>query len=215
MKLNSILQILTVWMFASSFSVYPGDTDKKNGQWIEARTSDGLKTYYRWGKTKEGNPFRERKGEMEIMCSLHDALKVLSDPQRTSEWMYGIEESKMLERPANNEWYTYTLFSMPWPFNQRDMVSLNRIMHETSLGITTIEVICRENHIPPNDEVIRLTDYRAQWRIADKGPNKIYLVFTAASSTPPAFPRYIQDPVIEKLFHNNLVRLKKLLEEKV
>jgi hypothetical protein len=126
--------------------------------------------------------------------------------------MSGIEESRTLERPAKNEWYTYTVFSIPWPFNKRDLVSLNRIMEDPFKGISSIDVMCRDKYVPVKPDIVRLTDYRAQWKISKLTDSKIHITFTAESSTPPAFPRYIQDPVIEKIFHNNLVRLKKLLE---
>jgi hypothetical protein len=205
---------LSIWIAVSPFCVIASDPDKDHTeQWKEARTSDGVQTFFRWVVSDDGVTFRERKGEMEIQCSLTEAVKILSDAQHTDKWMTGIEDSKNLSRPGNNQWYTYTLFRVPWPFSKRDLVSLNRITTNHLQSVVLIDVICKENHLPLKPDVTRLTDYRAQWKITQLENNKIHLSIIAASSTPPAFPRYIQDPVIEKIFHNNLVRLKELLQQ--
>jgi hypothetical protein len=59
-----------------------------------------------------------------------------------------------------------------------------------------------------------LIDYNATWTITEISSQQVQNIFSAISDTPPLFPRYIQDPVIEKMFHNNLVRLKELLSQK-
>lgn len=43
---------------------------------------------------------------------------------------------------------------------------------------------------------------------------KTYVSFSAISNDPPMFPRYLQDPVVIRMFHNNLVNLKKMLDER-
>jgi hypothetical protein len=215
MSIFSLLQILYFGIVVSSVVIEsPADNpDKKDTVlWKEARSSDGVQSFYRWIISENGLTFRERKGEMEIQCSLPEAVNILSDAQHTDKWMAGVNESKNLSRPGNNEWYTYTLFSVPWPFSKRDLVSLNRLSVDPVQSVAFIDVICKENHVPLKPDVTRLTDYRAQWKIIRLEENKIHLSFIAASSTPPAFPRYIQDPVIERMFHNNLVRLKELLQ---
>jgi hypothetical protein len=56
-----------------------------------------------------------------------------------------------------------------------------------------------------------LIDYNATWTITETSLRQVRIIFSAISDTFPLFPKYIQDPVIEKMFHNNLVRLKELL----
>ena len=207
-----VIQFLFILMGVISIGDPPADI-KDYGKWQEARNSNGVKSYVRWLMRDEKITYRERRGEMDIRCTHQEAVKVLSNPQYTPEWMAGIEESRFLGNPGKNEWYTYTVFSMPWPFNKRDLVSLNKVASDPIKGIAHIEMNCKEDYLPLQKDILRLTDYKAHWKIVKINENNIHITFIAESSTPPAFPRYIQDPVIEKLFHNNLVRLKKLLEE--
>lgn len=216
MTISALFPILSFWIAITLHPVnnpFPNDPDKKDpGQWKDARTSGGVQTYFRWINS-DGVSFRERRGEMDIDCSLPEAVRIISDAQYTNKWMSGIDESKNLNYLSKNEWYTYTIFSIPWPFSKRDLVSLNQMTADPAQGVTTINVICKEKYVPLKPDIMRLDDYRAQWKFTKTGDNKIHLTFLAASSAPPAFPRYIQDPVIERMFHNNLVRLKELLQE--
>ena len=216
MTFSPLILILSFWIAITPHPVNNplfSDPDKKDpGQWKDARTSDGVQTFFRWINS-EGKSFRERRGEMDIDCSLPEAVRIISDAQYTDKWMSGIDESKNLNRLSKNEWYTYTIFSIPWPFSKRDLVSLNQLTTDPAGSITTINVFCKDKYVPLKPDITRLEDYRAQWKITKTGENTIHLTFLAASSAPPAFPRYIQDPVIERMFHNNLVRLKELLQE--
>jgi hypothetical protein len=189
------------------------DPDKKyTDKWQEVKNAGGVISYYRWIKKADGTPYRERKGELEIDCSFQKALKIITSTEYTAHWMSGIEECKVIGNSGKNEWYTYTRFKIPWPFSQRDLVSYNRLNSDNVGTNATIEMISRENHIPSKPDISRLTDYSAQWKISFRTENRTHITFTASSSAPPAFPRYLQDPVIERMFHKNLVRLKELLE---
>jgi hypothetical protein len=144
---------------------------------------------------------------------MEEAIQLIADPKSTSKWMSGIEENYELKKINQYEWYTYTLFSIPWPFSKRDLVSYYKIIRNPDLKNVTIDIHSRDNYIPLKSKITRLTSYQAIWRIVQQSQGFIQISFTAASSAPPAFPRYIQDPVIEKMFHNNLIRFKEIVEQ--
>jgi hypothetical protein len=211
MGLNGLI-LVALWGIMAG--IYSSDPAKKNSEsWEKIRYKDGVTSYYRWISKPDGISFRERKGEMIMPGTLSNAIHVITDPGFISKWMSGVGECKNLTEPANGEWYSYTVFSMPWPLNKRDLVSHNKLRTDTGKGITVIEVTCKDKYIHVKPGVTRLTDYKAQWKITKLDENRIHLVFIASSSAPPSFPRYIQDPVIEKVFHNNLVRLKETVEQ--
>ncbi len=37
--------------------------------------------------------------------------------------MSGVSENYLLTQETPNQWYTYTLYDIPWPVNKRDLVS--------------------------------------------------------------------------------------------
>jgi hypothetical protein len=182
-------------------------------QWEEVRNSNGVITYVRWQHYPDGTRSRERKGDMLVDCSLKKSVDILTDPAATKKWMSGVSENYVLYKSSSSEWYTYTLYDIPWPFNNRDLVSVFAVKNYPANKSVIINIVSKADHVPPKPGIERLKDYNATWTITETAPQKVHIIFSAKSNTPPMFPRYIQDPVIEKMFHNNLVRLKDLLSQ--
>ena len=206
MTLQAVLVIMAMWMTFNS----PEET--RSGPWELVKNTNGVQTFYRWTTNEKGISFRERKGEMIIRCTMQEAVRVISDTKSTKEWMTSVDEIYDLERISPNEWYTYTLFNIPWPLNNRDLISFNKLNPDHGNGAVTIDITCKDRFAPLKNGVTRLTDYKAVWHITRQDEKNISISFTAASSAPPSLPRYIQDPIIEKIFHNNLIRLKEILD---
>ena len=178
------------------------------GQWETTKNSEGVQTYVRWIEIAEGIRTRERKGEMVIDCTVEDATSIITNARSTEHWMKNVKESFDIKRINSFEWYTYTLFNIPWPFENRDLVSSNIIKTNIEKDSANINIISREDYIPSKSGIKRLTDYTANWGIVRITEEKVKVTFTAITNTPPMFPRWIQDPVLEHIFHNNLVNLK-------
>jgi hypothetical protein len=182
-------------------------------QWEVVRNNNGVVTYVRWLHHSDGTKTRERKGDMQVNCSLKKTVEVLTDPAETKKWMSGVSQNYLLSKSNASEWYTYTLYSIPWPFNNRDLVSSFELKANAGDKTVTINIDSQADHVPPKPGIERLQNYNATWTITETAPQKVFIVFSAMSNTPPMFPRYIQDPIIEKMFHNNLVRLRELLSQ--
>lgn len=183
------------------------------GAWEMVKNDQGVQTYFRWVTKDDGTVYRERKGEVLVACTFQEALHMISDSKSIKMWMANIEEHYNLEYVSADNWMNYTLFDIPWPFSNRDLVSLYQLNTDPVKEIATLIISCKDTYIPLKKGITRLTDYQAKWSVVKRGDQSIHISMTMSSSTPPIFPRYIQDPVIEKVFHGNLVRLKKALEE--
>lgn len=180
--------------------------------WQMERNANGVKTYVRWIEAEGSVKVRERKSVVEVSCSVEDVVKLLSDVENTGIWMGGIRECYCLDRISSSEWYAYTLFDIPWPFEKRDLVSNFRVESPVKGKQVMIYIRSRDQYIPSKPHVTRLADYKATWTIAGIGEKRTFVSFSAISNDPPLFPRYIQDPILLRMFHNNIVNLKKILE---
>jgi hypothetical protein len=188
-------------------------TNAPSDQWEEVRNTNGVVTYVRWLHHNDGTKTRERMGDMQVNCSLKKTVEVLTDPEETKKWMSGVSENYLLSKSNPSQWYTYTLYHIPWPFNNRDLVSSFALKNNPGNKTVIINIDSKADHVPHKPGIDRLQDYNAIWTITETAPQKVHIVFSAMSNAPPMFPRYIQDPIIEKMFHNNLVRLRELLSQ--
>jgi hypothetical protein len=181
-----------------------------NEPWKEVDTQSGITIYERWVRISDELTVRERKGEMTINCTMSSVINILSDPSRTSLWMENVTDAYLVSRRSNIEWAYYTYFSMPWPLENRDMVSLAKLNYSDPSS-ATIEMISLENALPVKDNVVRLMDFKATWKITDLGNGSVFVSLSAISYRSPEFPRFIMDPVVRGVFMRNLIKLKVLV----
>lgn len=183
------------------------------GQWEELTNEHGVKTYIRWLCKNDVKLVRERKGEFSADCTVDKAVSILTDASATKKWMAGVSENYKISQISPSVWSTYTLFDVPWPFNERVLISVYELKQINQSKFVTISINSEDSMINKKPDVEYLTNYSSKWTIKELTSGKVYINFSAVSNNPPMFPKYIQDPVIERIFHNNLVRLKKLLAE--
>ena len=136
-------------------------------QWEEVRNNNGVITYVRWLHNNDGTKTRERMGDMQVNCSLKKTVEVLTDPAETKNWMSGISENYLLSKSNPSEWYTYTLYSIPWPFNNRDLVSAFVLKTNPGNKTVIINIDSRADHVPSKPGIERLKEYNATWTITE------------------------------------------------
>lgn len=181
-----------------------------NESWKEVDSQSGITIYERWVKVNDDLTVRERKGEMTLNCTMSSVISILSDPSRAPLWMENVTDAYLVSRKSNSEWAYYTYFSMPWPLDNRDMVSLATLNY-TDPTSATIEMTSLDNALPEKDHVVRLMDFKATWKITDLGNGSVFVSLSAISYRSPEFPRFIMDPVVRGVFMRNLIKFKVLV----
>jgi hypothetical protein len=211
---RNMISACIIWMTllpAISVSSEPKNIlDENPGVWMSIKSSKDVSTYYRWVTSETGSKFRERKGIIYSECSMNEAIHYVTNADLAKKWMNNLDENYNLKTININEWYTYTLFDIPWPLNKRDMVSLYKIYSDSIRKTTTIVITSMDQYVPLKPGIARIINYKAIWNIVEHG-KLVQITFHISANNPPEFPRYIQDPLIDRVFHNNLVRLKDLL----
>ncbi|PKP03377.1 MAG: hypothetical protein CVU11_08560 [Bacteroidetes bacterium HGW-Bacteroidetes-6] len=181
------------------------------GEWDLIDANSGVSVFERWVYVNKDLTVRERKGEFSVPGTLSSVVKIVSDVSLSKQWMEHVSDAYLVSRLSEKVWYTYTYFSLPWPFANRDMVAMWMLGYSSDNKTATIEIRSRENMIPEKKGIKRLGNYSATWIITDKGSNNIGVSFSTISYTSPEFPRVIQDPVLRSTFMQNMKNLQRLL----
>lgn len=174
------------------------NTELSYGKWEKVKSTDGVVTSVRWLYKSDGSKTRERKGEIQANSSTEKAFELLTNATAMKQWMSGVSENYRISRLSACQWYTYTLYNMPWPFNKRDLVSEYEIINQPGKKCIRIIINSRADFVPLKPGIERLIDYKAVWTIKEISRQQVHISFNVISNTPPLFPGFIQDPVIEK-----------------
>jgi len=174
-------------------------------EWTCVKKSKGIQLYERWVQINDSLSVRERKGELITSCTIEKAETYLRDYSTVTDWMKGVKSVNALT--ADSGQVVYMLIQLPWPFSNRDLVarySYFRIDQEHR----TVKVKSDNTVSTPDNRCVRIKHYEASWSLERLNERQTKIVFTTFSSEPPLFPQWIQEPVLKKLFINNLNRLR-------
>jgi hypothetical protein len=180
--------------------------------WELCYESDQIYIYERWIPVTTERNTKERKGEMYVNCSLDEAVKMINDYENVQKWNVNVKESKLLKKSSASSWITYTLFDLPWPLSNRDVVSEYNVQSVIPGSHVVVKINSNDNLVKEKEGISRITKYKASWTIKKITNHKCWICFSASCDNPPVISRKIQDPILRKSFHKNLLNLRKELE---
>jgi hypothetical protein len=198
---------------ARTNEMFTGSAQNSGGEWTLCYSSGDVFIYEKWIPVTTEHLIRERKGEMYVNCSLEQALKVITDYENVKNWTRDVKENRLVRKFSDTKWITYTLFDLPWPFQNRDIVTEYCVNTVDPGKHVQIKIRNMENIVAPKAGVTRIVKYNGYWTIKRINDQKCWVCFGASCDMPPAVARSIQDPIVRKSFCKNLINLKKECEK--
>lgn len=176
--------------------------------WATAKQSDDIKIAYRLLEVGDTLKTRQMGIWFTTQASSEEILTMFTDENQLSKWSAGIKECSILEQ-SEPRWLTYTVYDIPWPFEQKDLVTEYNMVQEGEK--TVLYLKSRPNGAPVYPDIVRLRNYEGKWIFtpAENGTTKIS--FYSISFSKRVLPKFIQDPVIQNVFIDSIQRLKVLL----
>ena len=179
--------------------------------WMHVKCHNGVDLYERLMKINE-LPVRQRRGELVVTCDFDVVSKFLTTPENMKLWMKGVKKANCLKTECRNKWNIYTVYRLPWPFNNKEMTSTFEFkQYGTEKCVIYIKSIDSSMNVDSHKKCIK--NFRGNWLITKIDDRTTKIVFTVVCATPPIFPRWIQDPIIKSIFFKNMIRMKKQLSK--
>jgi hypothetical protein len=186
------------------------DSDK-DSDWVLINEEKGIKVFERWISLDKKTKVRERSGKMILHCTPEQVFDIITDVNKTNVWMGHVEKCELIKHVNKYEWFVYTLLNAPWPFGKQDMVSKYIVTCDEKSKTTKLSILRELNLIPEKKGIERLDTFNAEWEIVSVDDHTIDVTFTTKSTVPPKYPAWAQDPVVRKVFLQNLEKLKEYL----
>lgn len=209
--INKLFLICSISLFLYCNDLQGKETGKsKVDEWECLYTSNNISHYERWIDVYDGFSTKERKCEFVVDCYIDSVFNFLINPQNTLQWMNGIRKVERVQTREGDKIYAYTIFQLPWPFKDMDMVAL----YEPFLFTDDHYFIQIENvkeMVQEDPKIKRVNQYHATWEIIKLDGIKTKVIFTVYSDTRPLVARFIQDPIVNKMFIKNFECLQNIL----
>ncbi|HKJ81258.1 MAG TPA: START domain-containing protein [Ignavibacteriaceae bacterium] len=140
--------------------------------WQLKKAADGIKVYT---KTESGSDYKSFKAEMQLNCRIDDIVEVLKEMNIVNNWVADSKEVKLLKTEGNTQYY-YIETSLPWPFNNRDMVYRFQYIAINSDQVK-VTVTGLPDYIQTKKGIVRLAKANGYWLLTSIDSGKTAVTY--------------------------------------
>ena len=141
-------------------------------EWQLAKDKDGISVYTRQA---EGSKLKEFKALATINAPIEKLVAMIYNTAGYKDWMTDLKSVIQLEGSNKNELITYTEVEIPWPAENRDIITLYQFKNETGNDNVRIDLTSIAGDIPEKDGLIRMTNANGFWEFTSQGNDKTYV----------------------------------------
>ena len=141
--------------------------------WKLAKDKNGIQVYTR---STESSKFKEYKSVTELEASPAELLEILLDVEAYAEWMANVKEASLLKKQGDDMFFIYSEVNVPWPFDNRDQVTLSTVTRGPQQGEIRIGIKILPGYIPEKDGVVRIPSGAGLWTFIplQNGKTRVY-----------------------------------------
>ena len=210
-KLSLLIFLISADSLPKSELRESGNEIEKYTEWKLERQEEGIKVYTRWLTYNDELNVRQMKGELDLEKSTSEVASLILDEKLATQWMNRVKEYNRLKSFAPNEFIIYTLFNLPWPLNNQDLIAKYEVERKHGNVLVSIKGIADYN--PEKKGIKRMPHFEGEWKLTALQNGKTRIEYTVHTKSKSKGPRWVTDPIIQNNFWSTLNNLQKMLEE--
>lgn len=181
----------------------------EKGTWKTVQQKDGITIKYRSLIISDSLKTRELSASFITSTVKDSVLSYLKFPSKIKLWNSNFKEISILE-DNESHWISHTIYNIPYPFSQQDLVAENRFFHKGFSTLISSRAI--PNYMQPLKNHSREKFHLAEWKLTTLSNTETLLTYSVVSIAKSNIPRFIKDPIIQNKLLNSLLDLKKTLK---
>jgi hypothetical protein len=180
--------------------------------WVTSRKTESVELQYRWVMVGDTLKTREMRAVFNVQATPEEIIENFHNSDKIKLWACGSKECRIYKH-SNQEWVNYSVFDIPQPLPQQDLVTKYHLKMVDSKTIILITAI--PEYLPYKDGVERLQHYEGSWQLIPMGNGVTRVEFSSISYTKPMLPRWLQDKILQPMMINSFENLIKLSQHEV
>jgi hypothetical protein len=178
--------------------------------WKTSKKSEGVEISYRFIKVGDTLETRQMRMSFEMDATPGEIVRMFKNTDDFSNWSAGIKKCEQIEN-WDSSWITYSMYNIPWPFKQKDIITQYRLKKTDSSVVLYMKG--EPDRLPYYDGISRIKDYVGYWVFKPLANGKTQVDFFTISFTKPVLPRFIQDPIIQHILIDSVQSLRELITQ--
>ncbi len=181
---------------------YAGETSN----WQTARETEQLKLQYRWIDSIDT---REVRILFSVKANHNQIINCIRNPRLAKQWAVGVKDYRVYDM-SPDKWIAYSLYKIPKPFADQDLITRYEIVNESSEVKITITAL--SDYLERISGVNRQQNYSGKWILKETQNGITQIQFYSISYTKPLVPRFMQDPITQRVLIRSFEEFIKLSE---
>lgn len=177
----------------------------KKENWKQAKQKNGITIIYRKLELFDTINVRELMVKFTVSGTIDSILSEIKQPDNLKTWNYGIRRAKILKDMDTN-WILHTVYKIPFPFSQQDLVA--SYSTEKRKDVIVISSKSSPDFIKPIKGITREGYNLSQWLLIPRNNGLFEIKFSAISITNSRIPRWIKDPLIQRMLLKSFGKFK-------
>lgn len=169
---------------------------KDKPQWRETLNDDGIQVFKR---TRLGSDYEEVRAEARLNAQVDDFLPYFAEPENYKKWVYGTIESALVKRTAPLQHVFRGLFKIPFPFENRELVSRVEIEHLPQQRLLSAKLAHENSAATVAPGVVRVTHFESQWLVNQVDPKTVNLSIEMYVEPGGRLPPFIVNLVLSRI----------------
>ena len=202
--MGKLIRVLFTVLFVFGVTYSFGDSSN----WVLKRNESGIKVY---SKCIAGSNLKEVRAVNTVKSSLSGIVGLLLDTKNYVKWIYRCSEAKTLKIINSRELYIYQITSVPWPFDNRDVVTHLKITQDSLTKVVTINSTSASEYVPDIAGIVRVKEFNSIYTLTKLSSDSVkieYELYTNPGGDVPAW--LINANIVEGPYTTTINMIKQL-----
>jgi len=183
----------------------PDVSAQKN--WTLEKEEDGIKVYT---KRESGSSYKAFKAEMQVNCTIEDLFGIFKDANSFGKCVTYCKEIKLLKAEEDAVYY-YIETSLPWPFDNRDMVYQLKFSERNGNQAKVI-VTGMPSYVQQREGVVRIEKANGYWVLDAMDANRTAVTYQMHVEAGGSIPAWLANLSIVNIPYSTFMELRKIVQ---
>ncbi len=149
--------------------------------WEKCETCDYPKVYF--SNLPSGKDF-QIKTEFTVDVSIDNVLAYLQKIPEYCDWVFNCKSTTLLSKSSKTSGIYRSIIGTPWPFKDNEVYMQYSFKEVEKNKVWRLYQKCLPNFAPINENLERITRFKAVWEISVVSENKTKIVYFAETGGP-------------------------------
>lgn len=163
--------------------------------WKLSKSKNGISIYT---SEVKNSSFKAVKVECTLQGTYNKLISLLTNVDGFSSWIYNNKRSQLLKKNSQYDFIYYSETSMPFPFDNRDVVIRMQIRTDSLPRFMTIQGSNQQDYLPEVPGRERIPHYKASWKVTMPTASQIQISYLLEVDPGGSLPAWLANSFADK-----------------